>query len=548
MKSIRRYASYSLGALALSLPALAMAQAPAAPPQEPPTFRESVEVRVMDLDVSVTDSRGNPVTDLKKDDFRVAVDGKPVNIDYFTRVAQGTIHAPDLATASPDLVLNEYRKGPDAYIPRQYLLYVDVGNLSQNNRRRGLDALRDLVTRMGPSDLARVVLFDRRGKEQTQWTSSKEALFAALDKIEKSGVGMSRLMAETQAIHQIDSMPARARASVARSYAEQERMEVETLLRDMSAELTTLTGLPGRRAFVLVTGGFDTNPGYAMYEYALGRFGVGLQGLESRSAAPLIEGLVRQANASDVTFYTVDARGLNAEGGSAADDGPLVSRPGVSFTARQESQAALLSLAGETGGLALLNTNGLSRGLERVYQDTSTYYSVGVTLANLPPSGTRKVSVSVTRPGLTVRSRRSYSVKSPGDRAGDVTVAALRSNVRYQGIPVTLATAAPTKAKKYYTVPVVVSVPARSLTFLPSGKDMKAATDLYFAVMDDSGNMSNINREEASFSLPADAPADAPVKYTATLSVRKGNARIVVNVRDRETGKMGTAKADLHVE
>jgi hypothetical protein len=262
----------------------------------------------------------------------------------------------------------------------------------------------------------------------------------------------------------------------------------------------------------------------------------------------MIEALTRQANASDVTFYTVDARGLNAEGGSAADDGPLVSRPGVSFTARTESQAALLSLATETGGLALLNTNGLTRGLERVYQDTSTYYSVGVTLANLPPSGTRKVSVSVTRPGLTVRSRRTYSVKSPGERAGDVTVAALRSNVRYQGIPVTLATAAPTKAKKFYEVPVVISVPAKSLTFLPAGKDMKASTDVYFAVMDDSGNMSAINREEASFSLPADAPADAPVKYTATLSVRKGNARIVVNVRDRETGRMGTAKADLHVE
>jgi len=544
MKSFRRFASFA--ALSLAVPALTIAQAP--PASQPPTFRESVEVRVMDLDVAVTDSRGNPVPDLTKEEFRITVDGKPVPIDYFTRVAQGTIHAPDLATASPDLVLNEYRKGPDAYIPRQYLLYVDVGNLSPNNRRRGLEALRDLVTRMGPSDLARVVLFDRRGKEQTQWSSNKEELFGALDKIEKSGVGMSRLMAETQAIHQIDNMPARARASVARSYAEQERAEVETLLRDMSAELTTLTGLPGRRAFVLVTGGFDTTPGNAMYEYALGRFNAGLQSFDSRSAAPMIEALTRQANASDVTFYTVDARGLNAEGGSAADDGPLVSRPGVSFTARTESQAALLSLASETGGIALLNTNGLTRGLERVYQDTSTYYSVGVTLANLPPSGTRKVSVSVTRPGLTVRSRRTYSVKSPGERAGDVTVAALRSNVRYQGIPVTLATAAPTKAKKFYTVPVVISVPAKSLTFLPAGKDMKAMTDVYFAVMDDSGNMSPIDREEASFSLPADAPADAPVKYTATLSVRKGNARIVVNVRDRETGKMGTAKADLHVE
>jgi hypothetical protein len=30
--------------------------------------------------------------------------------------------------------------------------------------------------------------------------------------------------------------------------------------------------------------------------------------------------------------------------------------------------------------------------------------------------------------------------------------------------------------------------------------------------------------------------------------MRKGNARIVANVRDRETGKMGTARADVHVE
>src|SRR5947208_3113790 len=231
MKNLRFYVSMSV--LALAVPALSLAQAPAAPPaQEPPTFRESVEVRVMDLDVSVTDSKGNPVNDLGKDEFRITIDGKPVPIDYFTRVAQGTIHAPDLATASPDLVLNEYRKGPDAYIPRQFLMYVDVGNLSPANRKRGVEALRDLVTRMGPSDLARVVLFDRRGKEQTQWTSSKEDLFLALDKIERSGVGMSRLMAETQAIHQIDSMPARARESVARSYAEQERQEVETLLKD----------------------------------------------------------------------------------------------------------------------------------------------------------------------------------------------------------------------------------------------------------------------------------------------------------------------------
>ena len=100
----------------------------------------------MDLDVSATDSKGNPVADLNRDEFRVTVDGKAVPIDFFTRVAEGTIHSPDLAAASPDRVLAEYRKGEETYIPREFLMYVDVGNLSPSSRKRGVDALKDLVT------------------------------------------------------------------------------------------------------------------------------------------------------------------------------------------------------------------------------------------------------------------------------------------------------------------------------------------------------------------------------------------------------------------
>jgi hypothetical protein len=68
--------------------------------EKPPTFTEKVEVRVMDLDVVVTDKEGRPVPDLKREDFTVLLGGKPVAVDYFARVAEGTIHAPDLATAS----------------------------------------------------------------------------------------------------------------------------------------------------------------------------------------------------------------------------------------------------------------------------------------------------------------------------------------------------------------------------------------------------------------------------------------------------------------
>ncbi|HXM78320.1 MAG TPA: hypothetical protein VOA00_03715, partial [Thermoanaerobaculia bacterium] len=211
-------------------------------------------------------------------------------------------------------------------------------------------------------------------------------------------------------------------------------------------------------------------------------------------------------------------------------------------------QAGLQELAAETGGLALLNTNALSSGLGRIYQDASTYYSVGVNLSNMPGVGFRSVRVTVARPGVTVRARRSFAARTPAERGGDVAQAALRSNIQYRGIPVTLSTALPTKGKKYYALPIAVTVPASSLTFLPSGDSRRAVADVYVGVMDDAGRMSDINREETTFTLPPDAPSNAPLRYTVNLEIRKGNARVVVNVRDRETGRMGTARADVHIE
>ena len=528
---------------------LAAFAAPLAAQDQPlPTFREAVEVRVMDLDVVVTDSHGRPVPDLTQGEFSVKVDGKPVPLDYFARVAEGTIHAPDLASAPPERVLAEYRKGEEAYVPRHFLLYVDVGHLSPGYRNRALESLRDFVTRLGPSDTGRIVLFDRRARDLTPWTASKETLLSALSRMD-SGVGMSRLMTEQQTLREIDSTRSvQSRIAAARNYAQQERAEVRQMLSDMGSEVTTLTALPGKKVFLFVSGGFETQPGFAMTQYAGGRFGASLQVFDTRDLAPELDALVRRANASDVTFYAVDARGLVGEGATASNDDPLASRPGVAFFARTDSQAGMQLLARETGGLALLNTNDLDRGLGRVYQDTSTYYSIGVNLSKLPATGYRDVRVEVTRPGLTVRARRGFAGRTGEERARDVTQAALRTNVEYRGIPVTLRLAPARKEKKYYSLPISVTVPASSLTLLPQGDGSQAKADLYIGVIDDSGNMSDVGHEEATFNVPKNAPADTPLNTLVTLQTRKGNQRIVVNVQDKATGRMGTAKADVRVE
>jgi VWFA-related protein len=537
--------------LAFASVALAQQSAPA-PPQGVPVFKESVEVHVMDLDVSVTDSKGQPVPDLTRQDFAVKVSGRPVPIDYFARVDAGTIHAPDLSAASPDRVLDVYKSGGEAFVPRHFLIYVDSSDLSPGFRNRALDQLKDFVTRLGPTDTARIVLFDRRPKELTDWTSSKETLIDAISSMEK-GVGMSRLQNQMQTVSQIDGTRSRSsRQFLARNYADQEAVEVETMVKDMHAQLSTLTPLPGKKAFLFVSGSLPMQPGQAMYYYAAGaNAGIGsLAPLDDRQVGIQIENLGKLANADEVTFYTIDAWGLTAEGGTAATANldPLSNRPGVSFFARQNAQSGMLSLASDTGGIAMINSNDFQGGLSKIYQDSSTYYSLGINLSSLPAAAYQNIQVTVNRAGLNVRYRRGYAVRSDDERARDITRAGLKANVTYKSFPVKLQIGPATKAKKQYDQPVMVTMPVSALTFLPEGDSMKAAAEIYLGVVDEDGRTSDIGREEASFTQPRDAPPDAILSYPITLQMRKGNSRIVVNVRDKATGRIGTARADVHIE
>jgi len=200
-----------------------------------------------------------------------------------TVLVAGALAACVLAAAGPpaierqpgEIVLTEAEQ---AHVPRHFLIYVETGHLAPDGRRRGLGGLRDLVTRMGPNDRARVVLFDRRSYELAEWTSSKETLFAALTKIEKWGGGMSRLNAERQAITTIDTSMGRNpreqaihRETSARRYAEEQSGEIRQMLQDVGSELTTLVPLAGKKAFFFVSGGFEYHPGHIMAAYATGQ-------------------------------------------------------------------------------------------------------------------------------------------------------------------------------------------------------------------------------------------------------------------------------------
>jgi hypothetical protein len=67
--------------------------------------------------------------------------------------------------------------------------------------------------------------------------------------------------------------------------------------------------------------------------------------------------------------------------------------------------------------------------------------------------------------------------------------------------------------------------------------------------MDDNGRMSETSKDQMMFTLPEGAnESNAMLQYKTNLETRKGNHRIVVSVRDKATGRTGTATADIRVE
>ena len=234
------FAMLLLSALAFALPARA-----ADVPAGAPGVRAAVDVTVMDLDVVATGKDGRNVPDLTRAEISVTVDGKPLPLDYFARVEAGQLHGPDLATASPDFILETTAAGADRYVPRQFLVFFDDEHLLPSDRKRVFEGLRDFVTRLSPSDSMAILSYNISSHVITPFTSSKEALLDGLSRLEK--VAPRGLFWESQ-YRQDVNLARRSRAFVPRlHHPELQRPDQEAARRARSTS-SGARSRPSRRA------------------------------------------------------------------------------------------------------------------------------------------------------------------------------------------------------------------------------------------------------------------------------------------------------------
>jgi len=125
--------------------------------------------------------------------------------------------------------------------------------------------------------------------------------------------------------------------------------------------------------------------------------------------------LISDANRANIAFYTVDASGLDTESriseartirsalASEDEGGPGEADLPVNY------QENLHSLAEETGGFAVENSNDMRLPLRRVMEEVRAHYEVAYAPASTNYDGHfRTIEVRTTRPGLAIQSRKGY--------------------------------------------------------------------------------------------------------------------------------------------
>ncbi|HEX7185422.1 MAG TPA: VWA domain-containing protein [Thermoanaerobaculia bacterium] len=544
-------------------PALAQAPKPA-PESDPETFYESIDVEVVNVEVFVTDRRGNRVAGLTKDDFELFEDGKPVDLTYFYAVGSeipSLEEPPAEGTPAAEAAAQAAAPGPDQ---RLHLAIVFDGlSLTPQGRNRLLQSIRSAVLPLlHPSDLTLVADYRGGGSFEIvqELTSDRAKLESALAAVEKSVPrGVERATEWRQLLIDLEraSITTSGQADITDSsrmfasslygsivqYGQQRYDEARTTLEALGGFVDSLSGLPGRKALLYVGGGLSVRPGQALLQAWQTKLpelmedaGASPLDMFGDSLTPKLRQLTERANANRVTFYTLGSTELPGLG--ADSPGGFAWTAEMQNTERLNLSESLDRLASDTGGLSAVDLVDPRTILNRMRDDFDSYYSLGYVPQRRRDGKSRPIQVKVRNRDLVVRHRTAHRERTSAERMTDHTLAALLLGGGAQENPleVSLELVKETRGKDgRIQLDLVVKFPLAKLVLLPREQFHEARATIYVASRDGKGRVSPVQKIDIPFRVPNDQLLTAlgqTAGYKTSLLLRAEEHILAVGVRD----------------
>lgn len=516
-------------------------------------FGTSVQLVV--VDVTVKDKSGKPIEDLAQKDFTITEDGKPQEIKFFKfqRLEEEILPEPTLAPRPPAVLAEEKPAAPAVksltanqiapakpgevkYQDRRLMvLFFDMTSMPiQDQVRAQAAAEKFLKTQITKSDLVAIMSFTNELKLLNDFTDDRDALQKTLKGL-IVGEGSDLAVGVSDADDAEDTG-----AAFTADDSEFNIFNTDRKLGALESAAKMLGALSEKKALVYFASGVDKT------------------GSENDAQ---LRATINAAIRNNVSLYPIDSRGLVAQAplgdATRAAQGGQSALSGAGARSRQSSfqrqQETLFTLAEDTGGKALFDSNDLAMGIKQAQKDISSYYIIGYYSTNEKPDGKyRRIKLTPSstlsarigkmdyRQGYfagkefkqftsTDKERQLQEALMLGDPATDLSIALEVDYFR--------------RARDRYFVPVTVKIPGSEFELAKHGGAESTKIDFIGEVKDAKGVVQANVRDFSEVKLKGETVgqlAKHNLAYNTGFSLAPGSYVLKFLARENQTGKMGT--------
>jgi len=511
------------------------------------TFRSETKLVIVDL--AAKDSKtGRPITTLKKEDVAIfedgvrqelrvfelqRLDGELLTPLSFASTAPRTLEERAAAPAKPAMVAPAVNNAIRYQDRRLLCLFFDMTSMQPPEQVRAQDAaIKFLSSQMTKSDLVEIMTYTTAIKVVQEWTDDRDALVSTIKKLTLGEGSDLSDMAATAADEGDDS------GSFAADETEFNIFNTDRKLSALEDAARKLSIFPEKKALIYFSSG------------------IGKTGVENQSQ---IKATTNAANRANVSFYPVDARGLIAlpPGGDASQASPRGT--GLLTQTKQQglrnslndSQETLVSIAADTGGKAMLDTNDLTMGIRQAQDDMHSYYILGYYSTNDKEDGKyRRIDVKLVNKELSAKldfrkgyyAGKTWQKFNANDKERQLEEA-LTLGDPVNELPLAVEVDYFRVARDRYFVPISVKIPGSAVGLTKKGVKQTANLDFIGQVRDATGKLVSGVRDEITVKLDESNAAkigQRHLQYDAGLTLSPGAYTLRFLARENQSGKMGT--------
>ncbi len=517
-----------------------------------------VDTKLVVINVTVKDKAGRPIIELKKEDFQLLEDGVPQKITVFDRqdlsseplAPMSFSQRPQTAietlgeraaAAPPGASVNQQaQRDPRRFQDRRLIgLFFDMTSMQPLEQARAQEAaVKWIQSQMTAADLVGIMTFGSKFRMIQEFTDDRDVLIQTVKGLTLGDSSDLQGLAATAADEGDDS------GSFVADQTEFNIFNTDRKLTALEDAARKLSIYPEKKALIYFSSGVNKT------------------GIENQSQ---LKATVNAAVRSNVSFYPVDARGLVAE--APAGDASVASPrgtgilTGTSQAGRRatfnDSQETLSTLASDTGGKALLDSNDLTLGIRQAQEDIRSYYIIGYYSSNMATDGKyRRVQIKLasnTQAKLDYRkgyyAGKTFAKFTSADKERQLEEA-LTLGDPVSELPLALEVDYFRVAKDRYFIPISVKLPGSSIGYSKKGTNQTNQLDFIGQVRDSNGRLVGGVRDQITVKLNEANAAQIDrryMQYDSGLTLASGNYSLTFLAREGLTGKMGTFETKFAV-